>query len=57
MTGSRNSAAANAVAARLIEIAEGRLVANKVFNFSGPLTSLQQIEGQMLPHNHMQEVR
>ncbi len=35
------------VSARLIEIAEGRLVANKVFNFSGPLTSLQQIEGQL----------
>lgn len=35
------------ISARLIETAEGRLVANKVFNFSGPLANLQQIEGQL----------
>jgi tetratricopeptide (TPR) repeat protein/TolB-like protein len=35
------------VSARLIETSEGRLVANKVFNFSGPLANLQQIEGQL----------
>lgn len=35
------------VAARLIEAAAGRLVANKVYNFSGPLADLQQIQGQL----------
>lgn len=36
-----------AVTARLVETTEGRLVANKVFNFSGPLSNLQQIQGQL----------
>ena len=35
------------VSARLIETAEGRLVANKIFSLSGPLASLQEIEGQL----------
>lgn len=35
------------VAARLIDISAGRLVANKVFNFSGPLAELQQIQAQL----------
>lgn len=35
------------IRARLIETNEGRLVANRVFNFSGPLDKLQQIQGQL----------
>lgn len=36
-----------AVTARLIETREARLVGNKVFNFSGPLSELQQMQGQL----------
>ena len=36
-----------AITARLIETREGRLVGNKVFNFSGPLTELQAMQGQL----------
>lgn len=36
-----------AITARLIETREGRLVGNKVFNFSGPLSDLQQMQGQL----------
>lgn len=36
-----------AVTAKLIETREGRLVGNKVFNFSGPLTDLQVMQGQL----------
>jgi tetratricopeptide (TPR) repeat protein len=36
-----------AVTARLIETREARLVGNKVFNFSGPLAELQQMQGQL----------
>ncbi|MBO0720612.1 MAG: tetratricopeptide repeat protein [Blastocatellia bacterium] len=36
-----------AINARLIETQEGRLVGNKVFNLSGPLSSLQQLQGQL----------
>ena len=35
-----------AINARLVETQEGRLVGNKVFNFSGPLSDLQQMQGQ-----------
>lgn len=35
------------VSARLIEITEGRLVGNKVFNFGGSLKDLQNIQGQL----------
>lgn len=36
-----------AITAKLIETREGRLVGNKVFNFSGPLTDLQVMQGQL----------
>ncbi|HKX29520.1 MAG TPA: tetratricopeptide repeat protein [Blastocatellia bacterium] len=36
-----------AINARLVETPEGRLVGNKVFNFSGPLSDLQQMQGQL----------
>ncbi len=36
-----------AINARLIETREGRLVGNRVFNFSGPLADLQQMQGQL----------
>jgi tetratricopeptide (TPR) repeat protein len=36
-----------AIAARLIETREGRLVGNRVFNFSGPLSELQDMQGQL----------
>ncbi|MCI0336949.1 MAG: tetratricopeptide repeat protein [Acidobacteria bacterium] len=36
-----------AIQARLIEREEGRLVGNKVFNFSGPLSDLQEMQGQL----------
>ena len=36
-----------AITARLIETQEGRLVGNKVFNLSGPLSDLQQMQGQL----------
>jgi tetratricopeptide (TPR) repeat protein len=36
-----------AITARLIETQEGRLVGNKVFNFSGPLSNLQDMQGQL----------
>lgn len=36
-----------AVTARLIEAREGRLIGNRVFNFSGPLSDLQSMQGQL----------
>ena len=36
-----------AITARLIETREGRLVGNRVFNFSGPLADLQQWQGEL----------
>jgi tetratricopeptide (TPR) repeat protein len=36
-----------AITARLIETRSGRLVGNKVFNYSGPLADLQQWQGQL----------
>lgn len=36
-----------AVTARLVETKEGRLVGNRVFNFSGPLSDLQSMQGQL----------
>ncbi len=36
-----------AVTARLIETKEGRLIGNRVFNFSGPLSDLQSMQGQL----------
>ncbi len=36
-----------AITARLIETRAGRLVGNKVFNYSGPLADLQQWQGQL----------
>jgi len=36
-----------AITARLIETREGRLVGNKVFNFSGPLRDLQKMQGEL----------
>jgi tetratricopeptide (TPR) repeat protein len=36
-----------AITARLIETRQGRLVGNKVFNYSGPLSELQQWQGQL----------
>ncbi len=35
------------IRARLVETTEGRLGANRVFNFSGPLANLQQMQGQL----------
>lgn len=35
------------LSARLIETGEGRLVANRLFQVSGPLKGLQQLEGQL----------
>jgi tetratricopeptide (TPR) repeat protein len=39
-----------AITAKLIETREGRLVGNKVFNFSGPLSDLQEMQGQLAYH-------
>ncbi|MGE0886075.1 MAG: tetratricopeptide repeat protein [Blastocatellales bacterium] len=39
-----------AISARLIETQAGRLVGNKVFNFSGPLADMQQMQGQLAWH-------
>jgi tetratricopeptide (TPR) repeat protein len=36
-----------AITARLIETREGRLIGNKVFNYSGPLADLQMMQGQL----------
>jgi tetratricopeptide (TPR) repeat protein len=36
-----------AITARLVEPRAGRLVGNKVFNFSGPLADLQSMQGQL----------
>jgi hypothetical protein len=36
-----------AIKARLVETREGRLVANKTFNLSGPLGKLQEMQGQL----------
>lgn len=38
------------IRAWLIETQAGRLVGNKVFNFSGPLADLQQMQGQLAWH-------
>lgn len=38
------------IRAWLIETQAGRLVGNKVFNFSGPLSDLQQMQGQLAWH-------
>ncbi len=45
--GGEKDAVTIAVTARLVETTEGRLVANRVFNFSGPLSELQQMQGQL----------
>ena len=45
--GGEKAEATISIRARLIETNEGRLVANRVFNFSGPLDKLQQIQGQL----------
>ncbi len=39
-----------AISARLIETEAGRLIGNKVFNFSGPLSDLQLMQGQLAWH-------
>lgn len=39
-----------AISARLVETQAGRLIGNKVFNFSGPLADLQQMQGQLAWH-------
>ncbi len=39
-----------AISARMIETQAGRLIGNKVFNFSGPLADLQQMQGQLAWH-------
>src|SRR5262247_3775079 len=48
--GEDKESATIAITARLIETREGRLVGNKVFNFSGPLSDLQQWQGQLAWH-------
>src|SRR5215510_4459091 len=45
--GEAKEGATIAITARLIETREGRLVGNKVFNYSGPLSDLQQWQGQL----------
>jgi tetratricopeptide (TPR) repeat protein len=45
--GGEKAEATISIRARMIETNEGRLVANRVFNFSGPLDKLQQIQGQL----------
>jgi tetratricopeptide (TPR) repeat protein len=45
--GDGKSGATIAISARLIETREGRLVGNKTFNFSGPLSELQSMQGQL----------
>ena len=45
--GGEKESATIAITARLIDTQEGRLVGNKVFNFSGPLSDLQQMQGQL----------
>ncbi len=45
--GENKESASIAITARLIETREGRLVGNKVFNYSGPLSDLQQWQGQL----------
>jgi tetratricopeptide (TPR) repeat protein len=45
--GEAKEGATVAITARLIETREGRLVGNKVFNYSGPLAELQQWQGQL----------
>lgn len=44
--GEQNAVTIN-IKAKLIETREGRLVGNKVFNFSGPLAELQVMQGQL----------
>ncbi len=45
--GGEKDGATIAITARLIEAREGRLVGNKVFNFSGPLSELQRMQGEL----------
>ncbi len=45
--GGDSKKASIAIKARLIETKEGRLVANKVFNLSGLLVKLQEMQGQL----------
>lgn len=45
--GGEKEGATIAITARLIETQSGRLVGNKVFNFSGPLADLQRMQGQL----------
>src|SRR5262249_15938405 len=45
--GEAKEGATIAMTARLIETREGRLVGNKVFNYSGQLSDLQQWQGQL----------
>jgi Tfp pilus assembly protein PilF/TolB-like protein len=45
--GDKKGGATIAISARLIETREGRLVGNKTFNFSGPLSELQSMQGQL----------
>lgn len=48
--GGEKEGATVAITARLIETQSGRLVGNKVFNFSGPLADLQRMQGQLAWH-------
>lgn len=48
--GGEKDGATVAITARLIETQSGRLVGNKVFNFSGPLADLQRMQGQLAWH-------
>lgn len=48
--GGEKEGATVAITARLIETQAGRLVGNKVFNFSGPLADLQRMQGQLAWH-------
>ncbi|MGH9769721.1 MAG: tetratricopeptide repeat protein, partial [Blastocatellia bacterium] len=45
--GEDKESATIAITARLIETREGRLVGNKTFNYSGPLSDLQHWQGQL----------
>lgn len=45
--GEDKESATIAITARLIETREGRLVGNKAFNYSGPLSDLQMWQGQL----------
>lgn len=45
--GGERDAVTISIRARLVETTAGRLVANRVFNFSGPLANLQQMQGEL----------